>query len=232
MKHWVITDIHGCVKTFERLLEKVEFNRQDTLYLLGDYIDRGPDSKGVLDLILQLKKTRHNVHCLLGNHEIMMLHALNNPTSQEAYFWIHYNGGDTTLKSFNAEHPKEIDSEYIDFILKMAHYQEVDRYILVHAGLNLSIEDPFSDKDAMLWIRGDQKLNKKWLGERIILHGHTPQIKRRLETGVKQIEKHPIVGLDCGCVYPREGMNYLCALELQSHRLVFQKNIEDQTSVG
>lgn len=226
MKTWVITDIHGCSKTLEALLGRIGYNREDTLYLLGDYIDRGPDSKGVLDLVMQLKQTKHEIHCLLGNHEIMMLHALQQPTSQEAIHWKRFNGGEDTLRSFGAVTVKDIDSQYIDFMLGMAHYLEVDRYILVHAGLNLSIADPFSDKNAMLWIRGDNTLNKKWLGDRVIVHGHTPQGKSQIEKNVKKMNQHPIVGIDSGCVYPRGEYHHLCALELHSHELVFQKNID------
>ncbi|MGB3587457.1 MAG: metallophosphoesterase, partial [Tunicatimonas sp.] len=58
MKQWVITDIHGCAKTFEALLQRINFRRSDSLYLLGDYVDRGPDSKGVLDLVMQLSQSK------------------------------------------------------------------------------------------------------------------------------------------------------------------------------
>lgn len=226
MKKWVITDIHGCASTFGQLLERIAFNREDTLYLLGDYIDRGPDSKGVLDLIIELIQSRHQVHCLMGNHEFMMLKAREEPSSREAYYWVEFNGGKETLLSFDALSPEHIDSKYIDFIEGLDYYREVDQHILVHAGLNLAIDDPLSDQDAMLWIRGDQKINRKWLAGRTIIHGHTPQAKKQVVKNVRRAEKYPIVGIDCGCVYPREDHHHLCALELQTHELVFQKNID------
>lgn len=76
MKKYAITDIHGCNKTFQALLDKIAFTTADALYLLGDYIDRGPDSKGVFDTIFNLQETGHSVHCLRGNHEAMFLDSL------------------------------------------------------------------------------------------------------------------------------------------------------------
>ena len=61
-----ISDIHGCARTFKKLvLEKVVLDKQDTLFLLGDYINKGPDSKGVLDFIFELKNSGFNVQCLI-----------------------------------------------------------------------------------------------------------------------------------------------------------------------
>ena len=69
MRRFAISDIHGCARTFEALLDRIAFTSQDELYLLGDYIDRGGDSKGVLDLIFRFQKEGYAVQCLLGNHE-------------------------------------------------------------------------------------------------------------------------------------------------------------------
>jgi len=77
MKKYVISDIHGCAKTFKALVDRISFSREDELYLLGDYIDRGPDSKGVIDHIWDLLETGYTVHCLTGNHEQMFLHAID-----------------------------------------------------------------------------------------------------------------------------------------------------------
>ena len=69
MHRFAISDIHGCAKTFEALLDRIALSTQGELYLLGDYLDRGPDSKGVLDLIFRLQREGYAVHCLRGNHE-------------------------------------------------------------------------------------------------------------------------------------------------------------------
>ncbi|WKN41373.1 metallophosphoesterase family protein [Tunicatimonas pelagia] len=226
MKQWVITDIHGCVKTFEALLQRIGFNRSDALYLLGDYVDRGPDSKGVLELVMQLSQSKHKVHCLLGNHEIMMLHAVHNSGTKAARHWKKYVGGGETLRSFRAVKPHEISEHYIEFIANMDHYFEVGNYILVHAGLNFAVPDPLQDKEAMLWTRGQTHINHAWLNGRIVVHGHTPQPTQQVIQNVERMEQNPVVDIDCGCVYPRNNMHHLCALELISRQLVFQKNVD------
>ena len=85
MSKYAISDIHGCIATFKTLLDKIKFSKEDELYLLGDYIDRGPDSKGVIDHIWYLQKSGYQVHCLRGNHENMLLQEVINP--------IHYYNG-------------------------------------------------------------------------------------------------------------------------------------------
>lgn len=227
MKQWVITDIHGCAKTFEALLQRINFRRSDSLYLLGDYVDRGPDSKGVLDLVMQLSQSKHKVHCLLGNHEVMMLHAVHNSGTKEARHWKKYNGGAETLRSFRAVKPREIDERYVNFIESMDYYVEVDNYILVHAGLNFVAPDPLLDQEAMLWIRGQAHINYAWLNGRIVIHGHTPQPKKQVAQHVEMMDKNPVVDIDCGCVYSRDNMHHLCALELTSRKLVFQENVDE-----
>ncbi|MGD1894448.1 MAG: metallophosphoesterase family protein [Cyclobacteriaceae bacterium] len=226
MRSWVITDIHGCAKTFEALLHRIGFTRSDALYLLGDYVDRGPDSKGVLDLIMQLAQSKHEIHCLLGNHEIMMLQAVYNPGSKEARHWKKYVGGAETLHSFSVVKPHAIDPAYIHFIENMRYYFEVGPYILTHAGLNFAVPDPLLDLDAMLWIRGAQNINHAWLNGRKVVHGHTPRPVKLVQQNVDQMDQNPIVDIDCGCVYSRDDMNHLCALELKSRQVIFQKNVD------
>ena len=77
-RRFVLGDVHGCYRTLRRVVEEVlKLGEGDTLYLLGDYIDRGPDSKGVLDYLLQLwLKTDISIQPLLGNHEKMLLNAV------------------------------------------------------------------------------------------------------------------------------------------------------------
>jgi serine/threonine protein phosphatase 1 len=73
---FIIGDIHGCNKTFRKLvLEKISIRKTDKIYCLGDYIDRGPDSKGVIDFIIQLRKDGFNIHTLRGNHEQLLLES-------------------------------------------------------------------------------------------------------------------------------------------------------------
>ena len=229
MSTWAITDIHGCAYTFESLLRTIDFTREDTLFLLGDYIDRGPRSKDVLDTILRLRKDGYTVECLLGNHDWVMLHALDEPNTKEAHNWKNRFGGHETLRSFGTTSEQGIDTQYINLLQSMDYYREYKNLILVHAGLNLDIHDPLADRDAMLWIRyGDQKVSRAWLKERIIVHGHTPHARHRIRRQVDERAEHPVIGIDNGCVYQHAGMNHLCALELDTLELVFERNVDNQ----
>jgi UDP-2,3-diacylglucosamine pyrophosphatase LpxH len=76
----IIGDLHGCIKTFKALLDKIGLTRNDNLYLLGDYVDGGADAKKVVDTILELIDLGHKIHCLRGNHKQMMLdYQTDNP---------------------------------------------------------------------------------------------------------------------------------------------------------
>lgn len=228
MSTWAITDIHGCAYTFESLLRSINFSQKDTLFLLGDYIDRGPRSKEVLDTILRLRKEGHTVVCLLGNHDWVMLRAIEAPDTKEAYNWKNYFGGYETLQSFGVTHEQAIPARYIDLLQSMDYYQAYRRLILVHAGLNLMISNPLTDPEAMLWMRydPDEKIDDTWLDDRIIVHGHTPYSRRYVRQQIDERAEHPIVGIDNGCVYQRTGMHHLCALELDTWQVVFEKNVD------
>lgn len=227
MSTWAITDIHGCALTFRALLRRIQFSREDTLFLLGDYIDRGPRSKEVLDAIMELREEDYTVECLLGNHDWVMLHAIDEPNTQEARNWKNYFGGRATLRSFECRSEQQIDTKYIELLQSMDYYREYKDLILVHAGLNLTIADPLADREAMLWIRYDEReVRRDWLGDRTIIHGHTPYARRRIQRQVEERKTTPLVGIDNGCVYLRSGMNHLCALDLDTMKLIFEPNVD------
>lgn len=229
MSTWAITDIHGCAYTFESLLRSINFTREDTLFLLGDYIDRGPRSKGVLDTILRLQEEGYTLECLLGNHDWVMLHAIDEPGTEEASNWKNYFGGRETLRSFGVSSEQEIPSLYIDLLKSMDYYREYQNLILVHAGLNLNIVNPLTDPEAMLWIRyGNKKVSKEWLKDRIIVHGHTPYPRQHVQKQIDERAENPMIGIDNGCVYQRTGMHHLCALELNTLEMVFERNVDNQ----
>ena len=100
-------------KTLQALLHQISFSKKDELYLLGDYIDRGPDSKGVIDYIWELQDLGYKIHCLRGNHEQMMLEALYD--EENLRFWKHH-GGKATLKSFNTKDIFNIPKAYFQWM--------------------------------------------------------------------------------------------------------------------
>ena len=110
---YAIGDLHGCSKTFRKLvMDVIKLQKSDVLYCLGDYVDRGPDSKGVIDFILELRENGYTVNTLRGNHDQMMMDASKN--SESLKDWLR-NGGSTTLKSFNVQSYEELDSKYKRF---------------------------------------------------------------------------------------------------------------------
>ena len=176
MRKFAISDIHGCRQTFDALLQKIELKKEDKLFLLGDFIDRGPDAKGVLDKIMTMQEEGYQVYCTWGNHEEIMMDIIDNPVNLGS--WLR-SGGASTLTSFEVNYPTDIPSKYIDFIRSFPYYLEEDQYILVHAGLNFKLRQPLKGITDMLWIRKwYDAINYKWLKDRIIIHGHTPQTNR------------------------------------------------------
>jgi serine/threonine protein phosphatase 1 len=222
MSRYAISDIHGCLKTFQYMLEQeLKLQPSDSLYLLGDYIDRGPDSKGVLDYIMGLQEQGFQVHCLLGNHEDMLLRALADKEAE--VLWL-LNGGERTLRSFQVTSAKHIPEKYIQFIKGTDYYFEVDDYLLVHAGFNFEEEDFLTDVEAMLWIR-DFEVDKEALGNRRIIHGHTP---RALDAIAKAFREPvaDVLDIDGGCVFTKQ-LGYLIALNLDTLEVHALRNREE-----
>jgi serine/threonine protein phosphatase 1 len=225
MKKYAIGDIHGCNKTFNALLETVKFSKDDELYLLGDYIDRGPDSKGVLDTIFNLRRKGYKVHCLRGNHEQMLIDAYDYIGERIDFL---RNGGKNTLQSFDCHSVLDMEDTYMDFFRNLPYYFEVDTYILVHGGLNFEKKKPLSDTDSMLWIRRwYPKINYNWLNGRIILHGHTPLEKIRVLDLYENITKNQYLNLDTGCVFTNySDKGYLTAFEMTEQKMYFHSCID------
>ncbi|MEI6206085.1 MAG: metallophosphoesterase family protein [Desulfuromonadales bacterium] len=225
---FVITDIHGCCRTFRQLLFlKLELQKSDTLYLLGDYIDRGPDSKGVIDTILNLQRDGYDVRTVKGNHEQMLIEFVESGSDETLDRWLD-NGGAETLQSYGAKDEEfVIPSEHLDFIKALPAYIATEAHIFVHAGLNFTLDAPVVDtsQEFMLWSRKNVEVDSEKIGGRKVIAGHTPrfivEIAVSLETNFIQ--------LDNGC-YMKDcfrGRGNLVALELSSNRLYIQKNIDE-----
>ncbi|MCB0571084.1 MAG: serine/threonine protein phosphatase [Phaeodactylibacter sp.] len=228
MRQIAISDIHGCLKTFDALLDMIGLTASDELYLLGDYIDRGPNSKGVIDQIWALQAGGYQVFCLRGNHEELLLNATNGRPSAQA-MWLN-NGGDSTMQSFGLgpeDPPGDIPGNYLDFLGGLPYYYEPEGYFLVHAGLDFRLPDPLEGLAAMLWIRDwYSSLDKDWLRGRVIVHGHTPLYRPLIQNQLNHLSEFPVIDIDAGCVYSLMYLNNMCAFDLASRQLFFQKNID------
>lgn len=143
---YVIGDIHGCLATVERLLEKINPSVDDRLVFVGDYIDRGPSSAGVLELMLWIKNHYPKTVFLRGNHEQILLE----------YHYTDILGVKSftqRMESYDLLKNGWLHDDYFDFFQSTKYYYQRPGYIVSHAGLNFAIPDPFTDLHSMLWTR-------------------------------------------------------------------------------
>lgn len=235
-KRWVIPDIHGYSNTLKSLLAQIRPNKTDHLIFLGDYIDRGPDSKGVIDEIMRLQESGYKTTTLMGNHEEFLLQNLYYlrerkglgrlfETNMLRKEWYEFGGKDT-LKSFKVKSVKQVPMKYIQWMENLEYYLEFNDYVIVHAGLNFKPDNVFMDKKSMLWAK-EFKIIPSKIGYRQLIHGHTPVDLEYIHHCINQ-EKHEFIDLDNGVYMTRKaGFGNLLAFELNSRLLITQHN-EDE----
>ena len=192
---YAVGDIHGCADLLDALLGRIETHaggRPRNLVFLGDYIDRGPDSAGVVRTLRRLQWSEpERVTCLMGNHEAMLLDSLETPGAAE--HWLH-NGGGETLASFGVSEAAALPRDVLDWIEALPSVHGDARRWYVHAGFHPASEAPDSETRNRLWIR------EPFLGEdhdfgRHVVHGHTPRPDGRPEIRAYR------TNLDTGAVY-------------------------------
>jgi len=181
-----VGDIHGYADKLEALLNEVQPTINDKVIFLGDYIDRGPDSRGVIERLIRFKEQAPTAIFLLGNHEHMLVEYLDMQDEASLADFI-FNGGDTTLESYGGSFA-DIPAKHLNFIQQAQLYHletvvlydaengEVNEqdYLFVHAGvrpkLSLDAQDPMD----LLWIRDPFIKSPRPMGDTIVVHGHTP----------------------------------------------------------
>ena len=216
MRSYVIGDIHGCLDELRCLIEALPLESGDRMVFLGDYIDRGPDSKGVVTYMLDLQKTDDlELVCLKGNHEDMFMAYLGLPGEHGDMFL--YNGGVATLNSYGInsknvsldEINDRIPRRHFEFFENLKPYWLMEPFLCVHAGIHPSkrLEDQ-TDSD-LLWIRNEFIYNSHGLPY-TVLFGHTPQHSVLFDLPYK-------VGLDTGLVFG----NRLSCLEV-TEKVLYQ----------
>ncbi len=222
-RRFAISDIHGCLKTFKQLIETIKLKRTDSLFLLGDYVDRGPDSQGVVRYIRELISHGYDVVCLMGNHEESLVEKFSTNTM----IWERLGGRGFKKKDVDPEGTWQgWRVEDIEFLAGLKRFHLTQGFILVHAGLNFEWNDPLKDTDAMIRIRHWYgATNFKWLGDRIILHGHTAIKKNDIEELKAKIRQKKVMNIDCSCAYNIPNESFLCAFNLDDLSLTFQPYI-------
>ena len=206
---FVTSDIHGHIQHFEELLQY--WNHEDYLVIIGDLIDRGPESVNVIRKVMQLvEQYGDKVTFLKGNHEEMLLNFLANPLEKEAHYYL--NGGKETMDHFfqllNIEHPESIEQaadlvkshfvEELTFIQNAKLYKQFGNVLLTHAGFNSEFDsiEHTTDRE-FLWVRRHY-LQPNKLGV-VNVFGHTP-VKYIYECNdIWYSEDKQYIGIDGGC---------------------------------
>jgi len=204
---FVVGDIHGCVDELDRLLGAIAPTAADTVIFLGDYIDRGPSPKGVIDRLLRLRQEGPRCVFLRGNHEDMFLSFLGLGGRYGEAFIL--NGGDATLHSYGWESrgPEALPAEHLEFLRTLQLRHQHGRFLCVHAGVSPSHSLEEQREEDLLWIR-DAFIDSPHELPFTVIFGHTPRRDVLIDLPYK-------IGLDTGLVY----WNKLSCLELVSQEL-------------
>jgi serine/threonine protein phosphatase 1 len=172
----VIGDIHGCLSNFDALLQGIALSSDEHLILLGDYVDRGPDSAGVMNRILRLAQS-HRVTAVKGNHEQMMLAARASHSALSD--WIK-NGGETTLRSYGGIRGtlRDVPTDHWHFLEhRLVDFLETDTHIFVHANAYPEMAMHEQPDFMLRWERCDRIAPHR--SGKVVVCGHTPQASGR-----------------------------------------------------
>lgn len=190
-----VGDVHGCYDKFTALLARCRDyanGRRHRFVFLGDYIDRGPDSRRVIELLLELGATADPPPIFLrGNHEQMLLDGAHDATAELQWF---INGGDATLASYGVSSAAELPPPHLNFLKRTELSFDDGLRLFVHAGINPNRALGDQDPHDLLWIR-EPFLSSEIKFDRYVVHGHSP-----LRSGQPDVRPNRM-NLDTAAVY-------------------------------
>jgi serine/threonine protein phosphatase 1 len=227
-KVYAIGDVHGRADMLDDLLWRIKDDagslHNSKLIFLGDYVDRGPDSRGVIDRLISLGKDHPDAVFLKGNHEALMLEFLADP--EDLPHWLEW-GGEETLESYGVDptgkDPRTLAEElsaampksHHDFLAGLALTHQEGDYVFVHAGLRPGAPLDEQKEEDLLWIRKRfHNAAPDARPEQVVVHGHTPTDKPD-DAGWR-------IGVDTGAVYG--GMLTAVVLEGNARRFLSVKD--------
>ncbi|TWT81858.1 Serine/threonine-protein phosphatase 2 [Planctomycetes bacterium CA13] len=205
MRKFVIGDIHGCSKALRTLIETIDPTCGDELIFLGDYIDRGPDSKDVIDQLIALH-SRCRVVALRGNHEIMLMGVVT--AGLDSAIWSQ-SGGQTTIASYGGSIEK-IPEKHLAFFRSLRAYYETDEAIFVHASYSPDESMPSQDDSIRYWNHLNYPYPAPHFSGKRVYVGHTPQAHGDV------LNLGHLVCIDTYCF----GGGYLTAVELTGNDMI------------
>lgn len=193
---YAIGDVHGCFDKLLRLVEQCQRHcgpRNGRCVYVGDYIDRGPDSRAVVEMLMAAQRRMPDaVVCLRGNHEAMALTAARLGGQAEG-LWL-MNGGDQTLRSYGVVSARDLPSEHLDWFRSLPLCFDDGRRYFVHAGIDPRRAIEQQCEEDQLWIR-ERFLGHMGAYARFVVHGHTP-----LQSGRPEL-KFNRLNIDTGAVF-------------------------------
>lgn len=211
-KYIAIGDIHGCARSLDALLDRITPCRDCIHVFIGDYIDRGPDSRQTVERLMRFSEEAECIF-LMGNHEKMLLDSIEK---NETDLWL-INGGQDTLASYGVGLPSEIPQKHIDFFSATKPWFETADYLFIHAGLDPDrpvreqLQQAETEENG-LWERNHVYTPTRW--EKKVVFGHTPV--------PEPINEDRKIGIDTGCVYQHNGLGKLTAVLLPEESFIQQ----------
>ena len=168
---FAIGDIHGCLTALQTLSKELRFGPDDTVITLGDYVDRGPDTKGVIDFLLAIKDQTKLV-ALRGNHEVMMMEA-RVAGIDYTLSWMGV-GGEATMNSYQAKNWSDVPDAHWQFMDGTLAMYETPTHFFVHANVVSSVPLTKQTANTAYWerFRGDEKPH---CSGKTMVCGHTSQ---------------------------------------------------------
>lgn len=201
-----IGDIHGCLRAFDALLAAIDLQKTDILVPVGDYIDRGPDSKGVIDRLIELRE-QTQLFPLMGNHEEMMLSVLDR--RREPFGWLNH-GGHNTMESYGfAGDLSVIPASHREFLESLLPYYESPTHIIVHANYDSQMRMENQSADLLRWVKISHQTPKPHFSGKHAVMGHTHHPEGQI------VQLPHLTCIDTYCY----GGKWLTALELETQRI-------------
>lgn len=210
MTTFAIGDVHGMMAKLEALLERISFSpTRDRLVFLGDLIDRGPRSREVVERVLALKEWMGDrLVCLKGNHEQLLLEAVDGGTSENLMNWL-YNGGGATLKSYGVDLPEKIPRAHLDFCRSLPSWWDDEKHLYVHGDVEPLLPPWRTSDEVLLWGRG---MHPHTLTGKTVVCGHTPQAH-------DIFRREKVFCIDTGACYSYPGMGLLTAMDMSTYEI-------------
>jgi serine/threonine protein phosphatase 1 len=205
----IFSDIHGELWKLQELFNRLSLQKDDRIIFLGDYIDRGENSRGVIDYIINLQK-RYDVVTLLGNHEAFALEVMTDRRMGMIKSWFSI-GGKATLDNYNGDFD-EMERVHGNFLHNLKLIHEEEKYIFVHGYLAHLLDVEEQHKDSCIWGRFDEIKPHK--SGKIVVCGHTIQHGGPTDLGYK-------VCIDTGSFKPD---GYITAMVIDGDKVSYVKS--------